>query len=431
MENRDFIDKTIAEAFDILSIEESDFRSIEDKTNQDELICSLISNPYLYYFLCNLLYKTLKLSVSYLGETATAKIIDSTFVKTKDISGNNVEIINKPGFICNKNNQCNIAIEIVKNRSPIDFYNFNVENNTSFSQLMGAFYGYQGNNKMVRNIIKDDPMLSRQFVESFSEYFSIPKGKSFDELSFFVDESYGSWFYMWVMTYLNLDIHSLFKRTLGSDDPDYIRKKITIHKNDGTDPFELYEPFNVNKLTDNRTLTCKQAQFMNYDTNYLSSGLAYKKPRQNGVWFNIMKTYNKQILSGPSGSSLITFQFLLLLSKILDNTLENKVLLMLCIICDYYNYYHSISEVIQIYSVIADFEKYDLSKNDVNYIIDLIRSVGSLEDAVKTSIVIMPPELETSGNLGKGIHMVKKKIKRGRKTKKHLRKKNRKTKYIR
>ena len=43
-------------------------------------------------------------------------------------------------------------------------------------------------------------------------------------------------------------------------------------------------------------------------------------------------------------------------------------MLLYCILADYYQLYHSISEVLQEYSVDAKFKKYNLSMNDLEYI---------------------------------------------------------------
>jgi hypothetical protein len=66
------------------------------------------------------------------------------------------------------------------------------------------------------------------------------------------------------------------------------------------------------------------------------------------------------------------------IAKVLDeNTPENKLLLLECILADYYDFFHSISEVLQEYTVDAGFEKYYLGMNDLDYILNLKKTYFS------------------------------------------------------
>jgi len=47
----------------------------------------------------------------------------------------------------------------------------------------------------------------------------------------------------------------------------------------------------------------------------------------------------------------------------------------MCLIADYYNFFHSISEILQEYTVEANLPKYDLSQNDFEYINRLLQSI--------------------------------------------------------
>lgn len=392
------IDKNLKDAFNILPINGMDFRTIEEKNREDSLICSFISNEYLYYFACNLIYKTIQISVKYLGKEETVKNINSNFVNALNPNNTTEKLISTPGYICGFNNQCEEAIDIATTGTLFDFYRFNKSNNISISQLIGISFSYQYNDKLGKQLIKNDPDLSAKFVETICDYFSIPYGISFDELTKYIDESYGTRFYLWSMYHLYNDKKNLITRTLSAVVPDYIVEKTFSLKYDGTENINVFEPINVKDVNNPVNISCRRNAFSNYtDSEYLISGMAYKKPRQNGVWFNIMKSYNKQILAGPSGSCIFMFEFIFEISKILDDTFENKLMVLLCILSDYYNYYHSISEVLQEYCVYAKFDRYDLSKNDVDYINSLIEKAGSIEEAVRNSISDVPSTFSMGG----------------------------------
>jgi hypothetical protein len=392
------IDKNLKDAFNILPIKSMDFRTIEEKNREENLICSFISNKYVYYFACNLIYKIIQVSINYLGKQKTIKTINSKFVNALNTDNITEKLISIPGYLCGFNNQCEEAIDIVTTGSLFDFYTFNKSNNISISQLMGIMFSYQYNNDIGKLIIKNDPDLSEKFVKTVCDYFSIPYGISFDELTTYIDESYGTRFYLWTMYHLYSDKRNLITRALSAVVPDYILEKEFSLKYDGSENINIFEPINVKDMNDPVNISCRRNAFSNYaDSEYLISGLAYKKPRQNGVWFNIMKSYNKQILSGPSGSCIFTFEFVFMISKILDDTFENKLMLLICILSDYYNYYHSISEVLQEYSDYATFDRYDLSENDVDYINSLIEKAGSIEEAVRKSIIDIPSTFNQVG----------------------------------
>lgn len=89
-----------------------------------------------------------------------------------------------------------------------------------------------------------------------------------------------------------------------------------------------------------------------------------------------MKKYKKEIIAGPSSSSGLCFQFIFEISNIFTNTIKNKFILLCLIICDYYPYFHSVSEILQIYSSDANLNKYNLEINDVDYLMYYIKKFG-------------------------------------------------------
>lgn len=251
-------------------------------------------------------------------------------------------------------------------------------NRITFSQIMGAIYPFQTDNEFTKKCIEDknNSELKIDFVNKVFDYFSIGKKPDSD-----LDDNYklitellekksqsqqtenkthfGNWFHLWVLTYVNNKNNNLLHNNL-INDPDYVR-------------------------TDNRFFT-KQKQYIQEikkdDVKYNQFPINLSKrnfflgcnkytPVENGFWFNLMKENNKQIISGPSSSCVLCYQMAFKIAKVLEETPENKFLLLECILADYYDFFHSISEVLQEYTVDAGFAKYHLGMNDLEYIEDI------------------------------------------------------------
>jgi hypothetical protein len=195
-------------------------------------------------------------------------------------------------------------------------------------------------------------------MNAMNRYFSVPKSMNYRTVCSIIDSSPGEWFYGWTLTYIIHDKKNLFHRNL-NDDPDYIRVK--------------NKEFNYNLVDVNNLTSCKKNNLNNFNEQYMVLADTYKTPVKHSFWYKLMKMYRKQIISGPSGSSAICYQLFFDISGILKPTKRNKIMFLLCLLADYYEYFHGISEVLQEYSVSAKLKKYDLSNNDLMYVGELMK----------------------------------------------------------
>jgi hypothetical protein len=106
-----------------------------------------------------------------------------------------------------------------------------------------------------------------------------------------------------------------------------------------------------------------------YDYKYdIIKGNTYMKPVHNGIFWNVMKEHNKEIIAGFSSSAVIFYNSVFNVTQILKPTKKNKVIILCLIIIDYYQIHHSLSEILGFYSVESGFNDYKLDNNDLNYI---------------------------------------------------------------
>ena len=83
------------------------------------------------------------------------------------------------------------------------------------------------------------------------------------------------------------------------------------------------------------------------------------------------------MIAGPSGSTVFIYQNVFDISKILPKNEDNEIMLLMAILADYTGFYHSTTEILQVYSEESKFTpKYTLDMDDVEYIRGLMQKVG-------------------------------------------------------
>ena len=346
--------KPIQSTRDVFNITgNTDFRSSTVKAEEDKCIYSLLHNKQLYNFACNLLFLIIKHSkVIGLPKLHVTNILSYDKLK---------EITLKMGYSADDSSYL-YDLESLK-----DFIVWNLEKNIPLLQIMGAFYKFQRDNEFVKKCIEYDKDLMKHFMDTVCKYFKLPSSITYSELKHqIIEKSYGHWFYLWVITFLQSSKINLMHRRADVDG-DYIRiwaSDVEFGNKANTSKYKLH------KLT---RKNIKFNQLKNYPEKTLVLGKTYMKPRLNGVWFNLMKKYKKEVIAGPSSSAILGYQIIFDISKIIPKTKKNKVLLLFCMVADYSIYYHSISEVLQTFVSEANLPPYNLKMNDLHYLKSLDR----------------------------------------------------------
>ncbi len=333
-----------------------DFRNELEKRREDNFVSKLLTDEKLYSFASSILYKIIQHS----KKIGFSKKEVSNIVVYYNV-GN---IIIKLGYTPKQ------SIEIYDFINENNFLKWNKENNISLLQIMSAFYKFQVSNDFVRLCIEYDKELKNKFMITVYNFFKIPTSMNYEELkTSIINKSYGKWFYLWVITFLQSSKNNLLHRHSDSD-AEYVRywnTKIEFEK----DSIKKYKTYTLKK----RNIKYKQLPNIYYPNKTIVRGNTFMVPRENSIWFNIMRKYKKEIIAGPSSSAILCHQLIFEITKILSPTLKNKILLLLCIIADYSQYYHSISEVLQTFTEEANLPKYTLNYNDIDYLTKLYKFI--------------------------------------------------------
>jgi hypothetical protein len=357
------INRTVQNAFH--KGNRKDYREPEEKEKERAFICRLLNNDSVYIFACTILHRMIQHAKKVKFSDDDIKSVIKVYKIGKTIL--------KFGYT---EEQANAILGIIN----IDeFVGWNKSNSIPLMQIMGAFYRFQTHNLFVKLCIDDDVSLQTAFMNTIRLYFKLPSSMNYDTFKTeFIEKSYGYWFYLWVITYLQSEKKNLMHRNAISD-PDYIRMwDKSVEFSSGAN-ISKYKTATINDFD------CKYEQLKNFEEKTIIIGNTFMVPRENGLWFNLMRHYKKEIIAGPSSSSVLSYQIIFDITKILEPTLHNKVMLLLAILCHYSEYYHSFSEVLQSYTVDAELEEYTLDMNDMEYIHRVSASIlGSRGGDVKS-----------------------------------------------
>ena len=361
------VPKSIVDAFNIVE-PDMDYRTPGVKEKEQDIMCILLNSDKLYAFVSDmyfsLIQKTLSLSDWPGARNWLIKNMDTFYHENTDTKVKDKSIILKPGYLCNEKNDCDAILNIPNKE---EFLAYNKSNEISFLQIMGALYKFPTDPQYIKAVIDNDIILQEQFMIAIRLFFRVPDSMTYLEYSKIINESYTHWFYPWVYTFLFNRKPNLIHQMKSADDDVYLRK--VIQKTTSTKDYTLFtKPIDYVK--------CKANNFANYDKTDLKlvSGNTYVTPRDNGVWYNTLRRYNKEMIAGPSGSSVFIYQNVFEISKILEKNEFNEIMLLMSILADYTGLYHSTTEILQVYSEESQYiPKYTLEMDDVEYISNLMK----------------------------------------------------------
>lgn len=332
----------------------------------DALISKIIRNNFqIYKFASSLLWMIISKA-----KNAGVDNIESYIKPDISVSGDVIKL-NKLGIP--------VTTHLLEARTYRDFLRTLQLNHVKFLQIMGAIYKFTYDSVFITRIVESDASLQSLILEKFRIYFAVPESFSFKDLQTLVAESKGDWFIPWLITYTTSSRQNLVRHNLNYDS-DYIRTWI---KSSATPKY--YSACSNQLLKDDVGLCEKSA-----DVEILK-GNTYYQPVKGGIFENTMKKYNREVIAGPSGSSIMTYQLVFNILKICKGE-RDKVMLLLCIIGDYYPVHHSIPEILMIYPEEADLPRYDLSMDTFEYIRNL---TGESIPELKFSFAFVKGECDT------------------------------------
>jgi len=217
---------------------------------------------------------------------------------------------------------------------------------------------------IIRTAMKHDEKLSNEILFIYNELFGDTL-KTFGELEKIANKSEGDWLLPLLFIYGKETRTNIVSAGLNYDKV-YIREALGYSRPIIKKDFNIY---NIKKED------CFSSMF---DKKKVVLGDSYFKIVKNGVFENTMKSHNKEIISGYSGSAVMVYNFIFNILKIFKKSVHNELLLLLMVILDFYPIHHSISEILVTYSRESKYlKKYYLDEDEIKYLNKYIKLLTS------------------------------------------------------
>ena len=260
----------------------------------------------------------------------------------------------------------------------------------TLNELMGAIYGAVTHNgvfhvifeqcKRPEFINKHTRLISDELdkiIETLQIVFGLPK--TFTDVDFYklankVDVCQktnntcfrmqkGGWLNILLdmMVYRDRKRFSIVNRNLNN--LEYVRKR--------RDKSEVEDYKHVTKLQAN---SCpKFTKTTNTKENvFLVDGDTWYDPDDNSFYKSLLANQNRVVKAGPSGSTFMWMNFVFNLLRV-EATKENKHKLLFCIICDFVPHFHSLNEVLFVYSREDEYSNvYTIDQNPAEWLLNLL-----------------------------------------------------------
>ena len=236
--------------------------------------------------------------------------------------------------------------------SPEEVYNFDksvfekLHDKKYFKKIMGSIYKFILCKELYKCIIYNDKNLQSKLVTNIQLFFSTDKNIDWEFIKLLLDNNDNSRILIDFLTKMKLD-YSLY--------PIFSKEK---YVRGAVEDIDLINKENIEE--------CHKTLLDNDSLSKLATGKSWYKVDDNSIFAKICNKYNRTYFSGPSGSSILTYNLIFEIIKI-EKTNENILLLLCCIIGDYVPYYHSLIEILITYSTKLK-ERYTLNMDPVEYV---------------------------------------------------------------
>ena len=355
----------------------TDFRPHSIIRQEDEFVSRLYRSLRLKEFAVKILFETIKklkkigVSLEFITKSLSESIIQFS---------NGKKILTKSGFDCSTNvDLCN---GLIANENFEEFKDMLSGN--SLSQITAAMYLFTTNHIVFQHLMESDDTLKANITTKIKMYYSLPDSFSYENMKVIYNRSPMS-FWLFPKAFYSMDSSksSLLHSNL-LDDANFFRSRDFSLRYNADDPYEKYDVLDCQELP-----RFKQQEFRGYcansfhRNNKVALATSNMKVSKDTFWMNLMKTYHKQVISGPSSSCIQLYAFVFQTAKIIETpTVDDEIDLLFLCIADYYFLSHSISEILQTYIAeteslsASSYGNYSLDKNDLSYIKGICRAAG-------------------------------------------------------
>lgn len=388
------------------NLDNLDKLEIEIETKSVQLQCFLSKRTKLKNFIQDIfvkltliLYESFK-TVVYNGDPENkyqADIINNIYYHYRpiyDISTNKNETVYyvlKPGI---SNKGINLIEDIINNSNSKK--NSDKFNNYTINELMGSIYGILTHGGMFTLIFKasvntDNKKLYEiknrftKVINGIKELFSL--NNTFDEEKFNILLSGDELLQTSSISFNDKKVYDVRKGNMKNiimdmmvNNPQSINNISIVRKNlNNQDYIRTRRAKQINQES-SYSKTSEQSKCPTFFTDDVKNlghkvlmvdGDEWYEVTSNGFFKKIMEERGRIAKAGPSGSTFMWMNMIFGLMGV-PATDENYKILLLCIICDFVPVYHSLTEVIMIYSKENPFVKnnYNIRMNPVKWLID-------------------------------------------------------------
>lgn len=305
-------------------------------------------------------------------------------------------LIDKPGFDLEKAKQIYDIIilkELDENEARNLLFGDNIHDN--IHQMMGTIYTLNKHKICLYHAIKKNSTLKNNFMRKFRKLFLLPDTENdFEFIKKILDTEKGQRnrnILLDLIGYQNCPV-SLYRRQLSYNA--YVRSKQSEIESKLTSSYtNCHKSYAYNDVFYKKKIILANSY---YDTDYT-------------IFSELFKKYNRKRVAGPSGSA--TAMYIGIFNSLdIKTTLENKILLLCCLVADFVPAFHSLPEILvtYMYELPEISYKYDLSIDPVEYTKDITKKYLKLSMTKKSptplrktsrktarKTVIRPPKLES------------------------------------
>jgi hypothetical protein len=271
----------------------------------------------------------------------------------------------------------------------------NIQDN--IHQMMGTIYTISKHKKCLYYAIKKNPTLKNNFMRKFRKLFLLPDTFNDKDFKFFtdiIDKEKGARnrnILLDLIGHQNCPV-SLYRRQLSYHE--YVRsKRLQIESKPVSSYTNCHKNYAYKNVRDDKKIILANSY---YDID-------------NTIFLELFRKYKRKSVAGPSGSA--TAMYVGIFNSLdIKTTLENKILLLCCLVADFVPAFHSLPEILvtYMYEVPELSFKYDLSMDPVEYTKQITKKYLNLSITKKSptpsrktsrktarKTVIRPPKLES------------------------------------
>lgn len=320
------------------------------KNSEVDFSCLLLDNPHINQFARDILWIAVRQYIE-CGIFTDNELVSHITESYRDDDG---ITLSRPGLSVNDAKR---VIKWVKENDRKSYEN-RLNDPKKFHKMMGSIYSFterrnNANQQFVVCRIEKNKKLQRMILNRILNLFCLPSTFTWNDLKKAIGKQPKN---MDIFYSALIDMTTCPKSTIRRNlSKPYIRSSTT----------ELYTvPKNQSSNKCHKSVTTNSRAKIVTAKSYYDI--------EDTFFSNVLKKYGRDVLAGPSGSLLVTYDFVFKILGI-KNTEKNRMLLLGCAIADYIPFHHTVTEILISYSKELNLG-YTLDKDPIEFIMKKIEN---------------------------------------------------------